>query len=180
MIHTVLTQFASESAESAEGFAALGFDPKAFLIQLITFLLVFYILYRFVFSKIVTMLEARREAVEEGLRLTTEMQSERDKLEQEVTNARKQSRKEADEVLAKSHERAGAIIKEAEDKAQNKADAMMSDAKKRIEEETARARRKLESEVVDLVIDATEAVTHERLDAKKDAKLLEEALRGRS
>lgn len=179
MIQSVLTQFASESAESAEGFAALGFDPKAFLIQFITFLLVFYILNRFVFSRIVTMLENRREAVEEGLRLTTEMQSERDKLEQEVIESRKQSRKEADHVLAKSHERAGAIIKEAEDKAQAKADSMMLDAKKRITEESARARRKLESEVVDLVIDATEAVTHERLDAKKDAKLIEEAMKGR-
>jgi F0F1-type ATP synthase membrane subunit b/b' len=43
------------------------------------------------------------------------MQAERDKLEQEVTEARKSARREADEVLALTHERAGAIIKEAEE-----------------------------------------------------------------
>lgn len=177
MYINLLTTFASEETTSKEGFAALGFDPKAFIIQLITFLLVFYILKRFVFDRVVAMLEARREAVEEGLRLTTEMQAERDKLEQEVVKARRQSRKDADEVLAQTHERAGAIIKEAEDRAQAKAEATMEDTKKRIAEETARARRKLEAEVVDLVIDATEAVTSERLDAKKDAKLLQEALK---
>jgi F0F1-type ATP synthase membrane subunit b/b' len=55
---------------------------------------------------------------------------------------------------------------------------MMKDATKRITEESARARRKLEAEVVDLVIEATEVVAGEKLDAKKDAKLLESALKG--
>jgi F0F1-type ATP synthase membrane subunit b/b' len=77
-----------------------------------------------------------------------------------------------------THERAGAIIKEAEDRAQAKVDGMMKDATKRITEESARARRKLEAEVVDLVIEATEVVAGEKLDAKKDAKLLESALKG--
>lgn len=177
MLHTNLLLFGSETAEK-EGFAALGFDPRAFLIQLITFLFVFYILYRFVFARIVAMLEARREAVEEGLRLTTEMQAERDKLEKEVTLTRKEARKEADEILASTHERAGSIVKAAEDQAQAKTDAMMVDAKKRIVEETARARRKLETEIVDLVVEATEAVTKEKLDTSKDAKLVESALKG--
>jgi F-type H+-transporting ATPase subunit b len=177
MTHIFIGQFASETAEK-EGFAALGFDPRAFIIQLITFLFVFYILYKFVFRRIVVMLEARRDAIDEGLRLTTQMQAERDKLEQEVTEARKSARREADEVLALTHERAGAIIKEAEDRAQAKVDGMMKDATKRITEESARARRKLEAEVVDLVIEATEVVAGEKLDAKKDAKLLESALKG--
>lgn len=176
-IYNALTLVASESTEK-EGFAALGFDPKAFLIQLITFLLVFYILYRFVFSRVVTMLENRREAVEEGLRLTTEMQAERDKLDQEVVATRKKARKEADEILSLSHERAGAIIKEAEDKAAAKVDTMMADAKKRIDEEEARTRRKLEGEIVDLVVEATEAVTKEKLNTAKDARLVENALKG--
>lgn len=177
MLHTQLLLFANDTSEK-EGFAALGFDPKAFLIQLITFLFVFYILYRFVFARVVAMLEARREAVEEGLRLTTEMQAERDKLEQEVIATRKKARREADEIVSASHERAGSIIKEAEDKAQAKVDTMMVDAKKRIDEETARARRKLEGEILDLVVEATEAVTKEKLDPRKDATLVENALRG--
>ena len=46
--------------------------------------------------------------------------------------------------------------------------------------ETARARRKLEAEVVELVIEATEVVAGEKLDAKKDSALLTRALKGQS
>lgn len=177
MFNTVLTRFGSEEAE-AEGFAALGFDPKAFLIQFITFLLVFYILRKYVFGRIVDMLEKRREAVEEGMRLTTEAVVERDKLEKETAKTRAAARKEADEIISRTNEQTTQMIKDAEAAAAAKAHALIEEAKKKIEEETARARRKLESEVVDLVIEATEKVAGEKLDAKKDAALLTRALRG--
>lgn len=180
MINSFVTQFAAEEAESPEGFAALGFDATAFIIQLITFLLVFYILKKYVFGRIVDLLEKRRLTIEEGMKLTSKLTEEKEKLDQEVAKKLKEARKEADEIIAATHNQAEGMIKQAEATAQTKVDAMLADGKARIQEETARARRKLEQEMVELVIEATEAVAGEKLDAKKDAVLIEKALKGQA
>lgn len=174
-----ITGFAAEAAEK-EGFAALGFDPKAFLIQLVTFLLVFYILKRYVFGRIVDMLEKRRKTIEEGVKLSAEAKLEAEKLEKEVAEARKQARHDADKLLSATKEQADDIIRTAEQSAAAKAENILADAKKKISEETERARRALERETVELVIQATEAVSGEKLDASKDAALIKKALRGES
>ena len=179
MIDSLITQFASEAAEK-EGFAALGFDPKAFLIQLVTFLLVFYILKRYVFGLIVDMLEKRRLTVEEGVRLSQEAKANAEKLEREIAAAHKQVRQDADKLLADTKDQADGIIRTAEQSAGAKAENILADAKKKIIEETERARRALERETVELVIQATEAVSREKLDATKDAALIKDALRAQS
>lgn len=176
----LLTRFAAEEAETAQGIAALGIDPKAFIIQLITWVLVFVVLIRFVFKPIVRILQQRQDAIDEGMRLTTEMVAEKDKLETEVEKTLKKARKEADEILGKTHEQATQIIKDAEEAAQAKVNAMIADAHNKIADETTKARRKLEKEVLELVVEATEIVTEEKIDAKKDASLLARALKGRA
>jgi hypothetical protein len=52
-----LTIFASETAKEAEGIAALGIDGKTFIVQLITWLIVFTVLVKFVFKPIVNVLQ---------------------------------------------------------------------------------------------------------------------------
>jgi F-type H+-transporting ATPase subunit b len=173
----VFTRFAAETAEK-EGFAALGFDPKAFLIQLVTFLLVFYIMKRYVFGRVVDLLEKRRVTVEEGVKLSQEAKAEAEKLQKEIAEAHKQARQDADKLLGQTRDQADDIIKAAEQSAQDKAGKILLDAKKKIAEETERSRRDLERETVELVIQATEAVSREKLDAKKDAVLIKDALRG--
>lgn len=177
MIETLLTNFAAEDAETATGLAALGLDGKAFLIQLGTFLLVYLVLRKFVFGRVVDMLEKRRTTIEEGVRLTSEMQAEKEKLEQDIAIAHKDARKQADEVITASQEQASAIVKKAEEDAQTKADKILAEAKQKITEETLRAKRGLEKDMVELVISATEQVTREKLDASKDRTLISTVLK---
>jgi len=175
-----VTILASGSGEAEpSGFAALGFNPKAFLIQLITFLIVFYILKKYVFGRVVDMLEDRRKTIEDGVKLSAEIKSEREKLEVQIADAHKKARAEADELMAQTKDQATAVLREAEESAQVKVENMISDAKKKIADETEKARRSLEKETVELVIKATEAVSREKLDAKKDAGLIKDALEGR-
>jgi F-type H+-transporting ATPase subunit b len=176
MVDIFVSRFAAEEAE-ASGFAALGFDAKAFLIQLITFLLVFYILKRFVFGRVVDLLEKRRLTIEEGVKLTSQLQTEKEKLDAEIVKIERQARTRADEVIAASKNQASQILQDAEEAAQKKIDVLMSEANKKIEEEIQIARRKIEDEAVDLVIKATEVVTDEKLDKRKDQALISRALK---
>jgi F-type H+-transporting ATPase subunit b len=179
MTNTLLTQFAAEEAE-ASGIAALGFDLKAFIIQLVTFLLIFYILKRFAFGRIVDLLEKRRQTIEDGVTLSAKMAQEKEKLDKEVARLRAEARRESEQLLDDTKAQAIAILKEAETNAAERANQIIEEARAKIDDETARARRNLEKEMVDLVVEATEAVTREKLDAKKDGVLITEALKGRA
>lgn len=176
MIDILVTKFAAESAEEPSGLAALGIDGQAFIIQLITFLLVFFVLKKFVFSRVVDLLEKRNKTIDEGVKLSQEAKARSQELDREIAAAHKQARAEADKLIAQTREQAETIIRAAEESASVKAENILTDAKKKINEETDRARRALETETVGLVIEATEAVSREKLDAKKDASLIKQAL----
>ncbi|MDB5171019.1 MAG: atpF [Candidatus Saccharibacteria bacterium] len=172
---TLVTTFA---AESSSGLGALGVDGKAFLIQLVTFVLAYLVLRRYAFTPILKVLEERRQRIESGVTLGEEMQKERAKLEQQIAEALQESRKAADGILVSAQESARQAIREAEEKARAKADGILAAAEDRIKQDTARARKQLEKELVNLVSDATEAIIQEKIDAKKDAALIERALKG--
>lgn len=170
----LLTGFAA--TEEAQGIAALGIDPIAILAQAATFLLLFWVIKKFALDKIVESLEKRRKTIDDGVRLGREMEAEKEQLDEKVEIALKKARTEADAIIAQAREESGGIIKEAETKASQKVDTMLAEAHNKIEEDIERARKGLEQEMRNLVAEATEEIIREKLDAKKDASLLDRAL----
>ena len=168
-----LTQF----GESASGIGALGVDSKALIIQLVSFVLAFLVLYKWAFGPIVRLMEQRRRTIESGVTLGEEMKKERAKLDTEVADTLAKARQEADGIIAQAEEAGRQSIREAEDKARSKAEGILKDAESRIATDTARARKKLEGELVGLISNATEAIIGEKVDAKKDAELIDRALK---
>jgi len=167
------------AADNSSGLGALGVDGKAFLIQLITFLLAFLVLKRYAFKPIIKVLNERRETIERGVSLGEEMKRERAKLESEVEDKLHEARQKADEILATANDAGRQAIREAEEKARTKAAGIIEAGEARIVQDTARARQELEKELVGLVADATEAIIEEKVDASKDAQLIERALKSR-
>jgi F-type H+-transporting ATPase subunit b len=167
------------AAESANSSGALGLSLSAFIIQLVTFLFVFLLLKRFAFKPIINMLEKRRQTIEEGVKLGLELEKEKQKVEEEGAKVIREARHNADRIIADTHKEAREIIREAEKSAKKRTDIMIADAEARIHEETERARRGLEKDIVGLVSEATEAVVHEKVDAKKDQKIIDEAIKQR-
>jgi len=165
--------------DSSSGLGALGVDGKAFLIQLITFVLAFLVLKRYAFGPIIKVLRERRETIEQGVKLGEQMNREKAKLEQEVSQKLHEARQEADGIISGAQDSARQAIREAEDKARDKAAGILKEAESNIAQETARARKQLEKEIVNLVADTTEAIIGEKVDAKKDAQLIDKALQGR-
>lgn len=171
--------FAAEEAhETASGIGALGVSPSAFLIQFITFALVFILLKKFAFGPIVKKLAERRKVIDDGVKMGLRMEKERTKLDKEVTEVLRDARTEADKIISNAQKEAREIIRDSEKVGQRKVDTMIDDAEARIAEEAKQAKRRLEKEIVGMVSDATEAIVEEKVDATKDAKLIDKALKG--
>jgi F-type H+-transporting ATPase subunit b len=171
----ILTQF----GDSSSGIGALGIDGKAFVIQLITFLLSFLLLQRLAFKPILKVLRSRRETIESGVSLGEQMKKDQAELEKKVAQALHQARQEADGIISAAQDTARQVVREAEDKAREKAAGIAAEAEARIIQDTARARKQLEKEIVALISDATEAIIEEKVDATKDAALIDRALKER-
>ena len=169
--------FAAESSSS--GLSALGVDVKAFIIQLITFGLVFLVLKRYAFKPILKVLNERRETIESGVRLGDEMRKEKSKLAGEIEAKMHQARQQADEIISGAQESGRQVVRDAEEKARDKAARIVDEAEGRLVQDVARARKQIEAEVINLIADATEVIIQEKVDPKKDAQLMERALKGR-
>ncbi|MBA2279580.1 F0F1 ATP synthase subunit B [Candidatus Saccharibacteria bacterium] len=168
---------ATETAEHASEGLPLGLSPQAFMIQLITFILIFFLLKRFAFEPIVKMLDKRHKVIEAGVKHGLEMEKEREKLEQETAKIVREARHDADAIISDAQKEGREMVREAEKTAHKKTENMLTDAEARINEEAEQARRKLEREIVGLVSEATEAVVEEKVDAKKDAALIDRAIK---
>lgn len=163
---------------SSSGLGALGVDGKAFVVQLLTFIFAYLVLRRYAFAPILKVLHERRETIESGVALGESMQKERAKLDDQVAAKLQESRLQADSIIASAQETAKQTVRDAEEKAKVKAQTILDEAAGRITQETLAARKQLEKELVGLISDATEAIIEEKVDAKKDAVLIERALKG--
>jgi len=173
-LNPVLTHFAEDSSS---GLGALGVDGKAFLIQLITFVLAFFVLYKWAFPPILKMLDERHKKIEDGVNLGEQMKKDQAAFETKVADELSKARAEADMIIAGAEETSKQIVRDAEGKAADKAATIVAEGEARAASEMARARKKLEGEVVALISDATEAIIGEKVDAAKDAQLIDRALK---
>jgi F-type H+-transporting ATPase subunit b len=171
---TNVTQFATDSSSS--GIGALGVDGKALIVQLVTFVLAYLVLRKYAFGPIMKVLNERRQTIEDGVRIGEQMKKDQAELAAAVEAKLAEARKEAEGIVSDASETSRQMIREAEDKAHQKAAGVLKEADERIASETQRARKQLQGELVNLISDATEAIIGEKVDAKKDAQLIDRAL----
>ena len=144
--------------------------------QIISFLVLLFILRIFAWKKILALLDQRKEKISSELASaeSSRLEIERLKSDYEVrlnsielaANERikaavNEGRKIAEEIKKKAEEQAKEIIKEANDD---------------INQEFLKAKEELKSYIVDLTLTATENVIERRLTAKDEKKLIEDFL----
>lgn len=173
----MLSIYFAEATEHAEESGILGFNPRAFVIQIITFVLVFFLLKKFAIDRIVKLLDERHKVIDEGVRHGQQMQAEREKFEKEISVLSRDARHQADEIIADAQKEAREIIRDAETAANKKSENILKDTEARIAEDVEQAKRRIEKDVASLVSEATEAVVEEKVDSKKDADLIDRAIR---
>lgn len=169
----LINNFASDSAESI---GALGFDLRAFIIQIITFGLAYLVLRKWAFGPILEVLKRRREQIDSTVTLAEKLEKEQAQLDIKVEKTLSETRSKADEIINEANSVAREAIRKAEEDARAKAKGILAEAEARIVTETTRARANLEKEMVGLISEATEAIIEQKIDAKKDASIIEKAL----
>lgn len=158
----------------ADVFSGLGINALAFISQLVSFGIVFYILWRWGFPVIIRMLDKRQEVIREGIE-----NAERARRDLAEATAR------AEQILAESRRQAQETIAQAAKAAEREADRIEEEARaraaqieqqqiERIRQEAARARAELSRLVVNLSISAASKIISKSVDSNDNRRLVEE------
>ena len=129
------------SDTSASGLGALGVNVHAFIIQIISFLIVLLILKKFAFKPILKVLEERKKLIESGVKLGHEMKKKSAELEDEISTKLHEARSKADNIINSAQQEARELVLSAEDSAKAKAEQINADAKEKIKRDTFLARK---------------------------------------
>ncbi len=120
-------------------FETLGINPILIIAQMISFAIVYFVFNRFLYPRLKTALEERREAISKTFADKAEIEARLQAFDQEQKVAQKQAAADIQKLIAEAKDSAAATKKDLVAKAQEAANAEVAAAQKRIEQEKVSA-----------------------------------------
>jgi F-type H+-transporting ATPase subunit b len=142
--------------EILEALGNIGFDWRIAIANFINFVIVYFLLNKFVFKPLTKTLDARRAKIESGLQHADDAIKIRDKATAERNQILRNARQEAGEILANAREKEQKVISGSTDKATAEAQKIIVEAKQKAVDEHDTMTRNFKSEAASLVVAAAE------------------------
>lgn len=155
----------------------LGINGKLLIAQIINFLVLLFVLYKFAYGPVLNMLDKRAKKIEKGLKDAEEAKRKLDEIENSEKEILNKAKKEAQAIIKKSEEAALRSAKEIEISAKDQSERIITEAKKQIDHEKDKVIKEAKSEIAGLVVSATEKIIGERLNSDKDKELIEKVIK---
>lgn len=174
----LLTQFASTEPASGDVFAALGIDVKMLIFQVIAFVILVWLLGKFVYPILMKTVDARQAEIEASSKAAADAEKQAAEAKQAVEKLMKQARREASDIVTTAKEEATAAIEAAEAKSKTRAERIVADAYAQIDKDIVAAKKALHNETLELVALATEKVVGKTVNAKVDDAVISAAVKG--
>ena len=158
----------------ADLLGGFGINTLAFLSQLISFGVVFLILWRYAFPAILRTLEKRQGVIREGVENAEQARRNLQNANAEADRIRLQAQQEAQEIIAQAQKTAERESVRIQEETQERVHQIEQQQIARIKQEAAQAREELSRMVVNLSISAASKVISKSVDTKDNRRLVEE------
>ncbi len=163
-----VTQFAADN----NIFSSLGIDWKALVLQIIAFLILVFILGKWVYPWLMKSVDERQAGIEAAAKATAEAEKAAEANKEAVAALLAEARKEANEIIGTAKLESANMISSSEQKAQKAAERIAKDAHEQLEKDVENARKMLYNDTLELVGLATEKIIEKKLDKKTDSELI--------
>ena len=144
--------------------------------QIISFLILFFLLRAFFWKRFLKLLDERKERVASEYKTIEEQkalaQKERAEYEEKLMAIEDAAKKKIQEAVSEGQK----IIQQIKEEARNEAAKIITDAKEHVSLELVKAKEELKDEMVDLVLDATEQLLAEKMDDQEDRRVVKDFL----
>jgi F-type H+-transporting ATPase subunit b len=155
----------------------LGIDWKLLIAQVVNFLVLLFVLWKFAYGPVLAMLDKRQKKIEKGLKDADEAHQKLAESEEKQKEILKKARTEAKEIIEKAHIQEEKSKSEMAAEAKAQAEKIIASAKDQIEQEKNKMLSEVKSEIGALVVSAAEKIIVEKIDEKKDKELVENFLK---
>ena len=154
-----------------------GLDPYLVIAQIVNFLVIFYVLKRYLYPPLFTVFKKREQLVKESITKAEENEKILEKSKAQEKEILKKAKTTADEIIKDAHDRADDIVKKAEESTKQQTDKMLKDAKEQIALETAEAEKQLNNYVVKLSVEILEKSLRGVLTEKEQSEIVAKAIK---
>jgi F-type H+-transporting ATPase subunit b len=154
----------------------LGINARDFIWHTINFLILLFLLSKFLYRPIVGMLDERSRRIQESLEAAERAQADVARADREREELLATTRREIGEMMAQAQGAAERIQSEARTTAQQEAQRIVETARQEADAERAQAMAELRREVASLAVSAAERVISRSLDDQAHRQLVEEFL----
>ncbi len=153
-------------------FDAMGGQLQVILILIINFTILFLVLKKFLFTRVLEHLDSRKKEIEGTFDKIEKDKAEIARLSQEYQNKLSQIEKESYQKLQEAIKEGLAAKTGIISEAHLQSDSIIRRAKEEIEQEKQKALKELRNEIASLAISAAERVIEKELDEKTNAKIV--------
>ncbi|OGH63339.1 MAG: ATP synthase F0 subunit B [Candidatus Magasanikbacteria bacterium RIFCSPHIGHO2_01_FULL_50_8] len=155
----------------------LGLKTDVFIAQLLNFLIILFVLWRWAYKPLLKILEEREVRIKKGLDDADAAGARLADIEKEHVAVLARAREEGAVFIKDAHARADEKREELLAKSRAEISKLVTDARKKIADERATAAEELKKEIAALVVTTAEMVLKERIDADKDATIMNKSLK---
>lgn len=154
-----------------------GFDPVMLVAQIINFLIIFYLLKRFMYKPVLEMLKKREDSIAKGIKQADEARATLERtLEQEKKILTKAS-DEGKKILEEAKNQAKQVAIEIEENTKKQTEKMIQEAKQQIEQDSKEIEKRLSEKVSVLALNMLTKSLEGTIGAKEQKQIITKTLK---
>jgi F-type H+-transporting ATPase subunit b len=144
--------------------------------EIVSFAILFFVLYKFAFPGILAALEEREKKIKDSLDQAERHRSEAERKLKEYEAKLNAASKDAEGIMAAAKERAQRLLEENEQRLSAEAERIKGDATREIDQERRKAIQEIRTQTTDMALMVAEKVVERSLNDADHRRLADEAL----
>lgn len=154
-----------------------GFDLRLFIAQIINFLVVLWVLKRYLYKPVLGVLKKREETIAQGLRNAEDAQKKLEEASKREKQILAKAQDVAKEILEDAKKQARNVLEKAEEETQLKTERMINEATVRIRQETLDAEQTLRTHASFIALEFLRKSIGELFEEKDQERILSKAIK---
>lgn len=176
-MESILLQFGSAEAPSGGIMESLGVDWQTLILQIIAFLILVFLLGKYVFPTLTKILDDRQTKIDSANKAAEHAKKAADEAETRVSELLKKARHEAADIISLAKLESDSNISASEEKAKKQAEQIVKSAQADISRQIDDAKKALYNETLELVSLATGKIIGESMTDKLDKDFIEKSIK---
>lgn len=151
----------------------MDISPLTLIGEATTFLVLVWVMMKFIWPHVIRAMEERRRKIAEGLAHSEEAEQALDKANAEAGEIIREARRKAGEIIEQASQRGNQLVEQAKEDAISERDRQVQMAEAEIRQATNQAREALRERVAELAIAGAARVIESEIDDKRHHDMLD-------